>query len=689
MKNKKIISILLACIIIAGSSISALGAETYSQSLKTAIQEAKNIINVPNDYTEFSYLYKEDMYENMDDKDVEGYRLSWKDKDSEKGYIDVVIDKYGNIINYNNYDYKNYNTNLAKISRDDARKTANNFIDKVLKLSQGEIKEDYSSMSANKYEFEFKQYINNVPIETRNISVSVNKFTGEVSYYSLRDDINIKKVSFENLEGVKSLDLVKDAYIEKIGLKMKYYSVYDDLNNRFNLFPAYVIENNDSVGIDAKSLEVVDIKNNYFGYGMYDNVQKESISEAAYLKDESIFTEEEISEISKIDKLINAKEAEKIIRNNFDNITSSNKVDRCNLYKLSKREGEGYMWQIYFENGSAQVDAESGEVNSFYYYNDKNEYDNIISEEKAEANAKAILKKLNKEKFKLTKEIDNIQNDENDEYNFEFVRIINGIEYSANKLSVSIDKQSGKVNRFYTNWYENIYAPSIQAAMGEKEILDKVIEDKNLGLKYVQDANKGIRLVYNFDKMDTKYLINPFTGQRIGYDGKPYNEVTEHSYDDISGNKYESAINILLDNGYYLDGDKFNPDTGITQEEFLNYISSKDRNYLSDGKMYDEYMNSGVIEENEKDPNKILTNKDISKYVVRIFKYEDLAKKYELFNNVYSDNVSDEYKGYAAICYGLNIMPYDGGSAFDEDGEVTRGQAAQIIYNMLKNENLY
>lgn len=55
----------------------------------------------------------------------------------------------------------------------------------------------------------------------------------------------------------------------------------------------------------------------------------------------------------------------------------------------------------------------------------------------------------------------------------------------------------------------------------------------------------------------------------------------------------------------------------------------------------------------------------------------------KFFNNPFKDTISEEYKGYASICFGLGIIKGDDNGNFNGTKNITNADASQIIYNLL------
>lgn len=682
MKKRKLLSVLLIMIITVTSSVSAFAADNDGSSLEKAIISAKSIITVPSNYSDFSYYYNENTEEN---KSKGSYTLEWANKDG--GSISINVDNYGNILGYSKFDSKNDSSGLAKISNDDAKGIAEKFLQKSIKLKQGSIKiiDDESNLSqSSDYEFKFGQFVNDIQVSFNTINVSVNKYTGEVTSLT-RSENDIKEYTFEAKDSTINKEEAKKAYLDKIGIDLKYYSRYDYKNKKLNVFPAYSIKQDKLQGIDAKTSEVVNIYSDNIIGGKGFNNSSESITEdSSVAMEKGSLTKEEINEIEKTAQLISKEKAEKVIRDSFDSLQSNDKVNNVSLEKSDYVDNK-YIWNISFENGNGSVDAKTGELLNFYFYDNNKKVENNISYSDAKNKCDSFLKKVSGEKYTKVKNISKEEKDESDYYTFKYVRMVNGYEYVNNYLFISIDKDTGKIINYQNNWFVNITFPSINNVISKDIVFDKISSDIGFGLQYEKTDKDKVSLIYNFNNLQDSYLLDPITGVRIGYDGKKYKENNLPTYTDITGHAYENVIKELLNNGYYLKGDKFNPDSYITQANFFKYLYAPDMSYYDEDELYEMLITNKIIKSEEKLPNHILTNGEVAEYVVRYLNYEPIAKNSQIFTNPFKDNVSNKLKGYAAICYGLDIIKGDNNGNFNEKNNVTNAESAQVIYNLLKN----
>src|SRR5690606_9126463 len=83
--------------------------------------------------------------------------------------------------------------------------------------------------------------VNNIEYPDNTVSISVNKYTGEVSNYYANWD---RDIVFPKPENIISLDEGKEAYMDKIGLNLMFKSTsrlyrMSDLNNEDGYYLAY------------------------------------------------------------------------------------------------------------------------------------------------------------------------------------------------------------------------------------------------------------------------------------------------------------------------------------------------------------------------------------------------------------------------------------------------------------------
>lgn len=682
----------MACLFLFTVCVPAFGAEEDSKGLEQAIIDAKNIIKVPDKYSDFTHYSSE--RETMDGK-VRVWSLNWAEKEESHGFVSASIGENGLLYEYNKYDGDTDKKGLAKVSKDTAKIAADGFLNKAVSSYASQMKpvtDDYNNYSNQEYNFIYQKFVNEVPVNFVTVTIGVNKYTGEVTSFN-QNNPEIKGMEYPSLDKTITSADAEKAYIDKLGVNLKYYSSYDYKQKKMNVFAAYSIFDNKSQAIDAKTGNAIKLYSDDRIYRDKQDYAVGTVSQSNMAKMNQELTKEETEAVKSASNFISKEKAESILRSASDIITSDKKVKDSTLNK--NYINNQYVWNISFDNAYGEVDANSGEVIALHCYDYGNNSDNTISKENAKNVAESFLKKITPNKFAQTKykETENIMYkisvvDEGNIVSFNYVRQVNGIEFTSNSLHVQVDKTKGKVIGYNNNWYDNITFPSVSQAMTKEAAFDKFKQLKTFGMQYAVIDKSKTALVYNFKNSEENYIIDPVSGKRLDYNGQVYKENKLPEYTDISGHWCEKTVKELLDNGYYIEGDKFNPNGNITQINFLKYLYSPMQNSYSDDEFYDMLIQNGVIKKEEKSPQSLVSNQEAAKYVIRYLGHEQVAIHPEIFNNPFKDEVEQKYKGYAAMCYALNIIKGDSNGNFNGGHSISNGEAAVIIYNLIKNNTV-
>jgi hypothetical protein len=338
------------------------------------------------------------------------------------------------------------------------------------------------------------------------------------------------------------------------------------------------------------------------------------------------------------------------------------------------------------------VNAKTGELMSFYYYNNDNSKSTSgITEAQAKEKAEAYIMKTAPEKFGQSRFYEDpgvriyypLKTADVTDYSFNYHRQVNGIDFIGNGFTVIVNKATGRITQYDCTWYDSVEFPPIDKVITGEQTFKVINAAGKMDLMYKKVKEGETALVYDFTT-PVNFLVDPVTGAKLGWDGKPYKETALPEYTDVKGHWAEAKILKLLENGYYLQGEKFNPNQKITQMSFLRYLYSPIQMYYDDEEFYKLMVSDKILKENEKTPTAVLTRQDAAKFVTRFLGQGKAAEHPEIFVNPFKDKVSDAYKGYAAICYGLKVMQGDKNGKFNGTNSVTNAEAAVIIYNALQ-----
>lgn len=704
MKIKSVICWILSFCMVSSISALTFAKETNSKELEKIIVAVKKLITIPDSYTEFTYSstssteYEEEYEEVYNNPNV--WNLEWSEPMNEdtNGRISISIDENNNLLSYNKYtNGKTQQTRLAQFTRNQAQDVAEEFIAKVLpKYASQMVNIDSNTTDFyNSYNFEYKQFINNVPVSFTNVNISVNKYNNEVESFRASGFQN--EFEYPSVDGIIKYSDAKKSYIEKLGIDLKYYSNYNYKNKQLDIFPAYSINNSTFKAIDGKTGELIDIfKPNFTFYvenALSKSSSQEALADSVYnlsgASDMEQLTKEEIDAVNSISNIISKEEAGNIIKENIDITIPDIKITNASLSKNYIDKDE-YIWSISFGDIYGQVNAKSRELLSFYYYDkDNKNLDTKISEDEAKTIAENFLKKVSYDKFSQTqyKKVDTpsvkiIKPNNDNTYHFDFIRQVNGIDFVNNSLTLTVDG-NGKVINYNSNWYKKAIFPDINDIMTQEEIFDTVNKSEKFGLTYkISDKNKVV-LVYDFTDLNTNYLFDPIEGSKIDYTGEKYVSNTIPEYIDIEGHWCEKTVNALLQNGYYIQGETFAPDHNITQINFLKYLYSPSQTYYKDDEFYKMLIEDGIIKKEEQSPDSYVSRQDALKFIVKYLGYDEIANHSEIFINPFKDTIQKKYLGYASICYGLGIITADEQGNFNGTNNITNAEAATLIYGLL------
>ncbi|NMA87242.1 MAG: hypothetical protein GX968_07960 [Tissierellia bacterium] len=688
---KRGIAFVLALIMVLSVFTTAFAEGNYDKELEKAITKSKKLFNIGSEYDKFNHsvdYYNEDVI----------FYLNWSDSKEKLGSVNVGITSDGTVVNYNVWKpiYGASKPALPKISKNEGLKIAEDFIKKVSPEFVNNIKYvdrgGPIDLGSEIYNYNFVRIVNNIPFYEDTIDIGVNKATGEVINYYTNWNLNIK---FPEPNNIIDKNQAKKLYAEKIGLDLIYKSTYKKDKPKY--FLAYS-PMNENLGIDARNGDVkyyYDYDKGYLGMG------GESTKDAAVAEE---LSPEETKAVDTMKDIISKAEAEKISREYF-NLDAEYKLYNSNLYP-GYNDGS-YTWHIYFTKGeddervSINLDAKTKELQSFYNWGKESQGEAKYSKEECQKIAEEFVKKHSPEKYELMElEREYVKTDENKKNKmnlFNFLRKTDKAYIIDDGARVLVDGTSGKIVEYYLNWGKGELPPSDNIIPKEKA-LEILFKDVDIELKYIytnrynrtSEEKPEITLVYGL-KTQKPSNIDANTGQILDYNGEPYKERKVISYTDIDNSYAKEKINILAEFGIALPGDEFRPDDKINQRDFLYLlIKAKEPYYYydidnSDDNLYNSAIRLGIIKEEERDAEKILTREMGTKYIINTLGYGKVAELLDIYKDIFKDkDIDQNLKGHISIAYGLKIVNGNNGY-FKPKGELKREDAIIMIYNMLFN----
>lgn len=653
---KRAVAILMALFM-----ISTVCHAEEDKGLSKAITDVKSVIDVPGEFKDFEYSSSES------DGEIE-WSLHWSGDD---GYLSVTVNSNGEILWYDLDEYKENTSEWGKTTKAEAREISDNFIKRVNpKLFEVlELSDIYSY--GRHTEFVYDETRNGLKMNNRHTSVSVDRRGGKVVGYQTGGLSQKPVVSAENL--ISKDDAIK-AYYEKMGIKLVYDKNYDYKNKTVSFTPMYTLKSGNLSAIDAKTGEKIEYKyyegddsETTFGAG---NTAEKS-ADFSRSAEEASFTPEELVAIENVSEMIQKDEAEKIIKEAFGQIAEY-KITGSHLSKNYYSDTFTYSLSFEGDNGFAyaNINAKTGEILSYSNYRD----DYTTDKEKANPNALQIADDFVK-KYAAGR-IAECAPAEADGGFVTYQRMANGAEVLGDFVKVRVNSK-GEIESYSMTFTENATFPDISDRIGEFDAFKKLCEYGNFELIYVYNGEKYVP-AYEIEK---KYVCLDMKGEKI----EEYEEIEPPAaYTDLSGHWSEKIVNTLLDNGYFLPNDSFEPDKPITIGEFLSFAKFAGGGYDTD---YAKYLVRTVetdkSELDDIDLNKTLTRQIAAKYITYDLGCYDIASLPDIFIYPFTDagTVEKTSIGHIAICKAKGIFAGDAEGRFNPDNEMTRAEAAAVIYN--------
>ncbi|NLT47533.1 MAG: S-layer homology domain-containing protein [Clostridiales bacterium] len=683
---KKILCLALVTCLGITMAIPSYAGEEDGKGLEQAILAVKKVVAIPEDYKEFSYH----TYEQETDWGTGTvWSLNWSSGD-DKSSIYASVDWLGNLLYLEHYQ-RSEESGLAKVKREQASETVKIFLQKAVPgLASNFMEVDVENSLQDNYRhvFRYSYHNANILVPFINITIRVNKYTGTVESYS-GVEAGFELPTFPATEGSIGSDKAQSSFLKNIGIKLTYQSYYSYKDKQLSVFPVYRVANSNKA-VDAHTGEIVDL---FYSRVRYGNAEEKAM-DVGGMGDSALqnLTKEELDAIEKSGKLLSKDEAAARVIGQIPVNLSQKDILSASL-RRNNIDVEKYIWQIYFEKAYGSVDASTGELLSYSYYSDRTEGKRDLTEESAKSIAESFLKKVANEKLAMSvftpDYIDYIiyerEGEKPEAYSFRYNRLVNGIEFEDNGLSVTVDRKTGDIT-FYNNiWYDSAIFPSVEDVMTESEMMTGIMRGFPFAMAYEKTGKNGdVDLVYTFDQEARTAMFEPFSGMRISFDGKLFESAKRPEYEDIKGHWSEKIVRELMENGYYLKSDSFKPDRTITQIDFFRYLFVPETRYYDDEELYEMLENRGILKDGEGTPESELTRKDAAKFLVRYLGLGLAGEHPEIYVSKFKDQVEIEYRGYATLCYGLGIMRGDDKGRFNGEKAMTNAEAASAIYNMMK-----
>lgn len=686
---KKIFALLLVLLLMLPYAVSADNTDTMQEvlaSVKERIPETEN-------YEKFDSSY---------DKDETGrtiYSFSWENEDDDSS-LRLRVRESGIITSYYKYDKSeniDYKATMNKPSSEEVLPKAQALLDALNPSLKGKIvvekSQGYDSIYNSSYNFRIKHIENGYEVSGDSGYISITAGGDSVSNFYINYSENL---TYENTEGILSLEEAKKKFNENIGMKLSYKIKYDD--KKKTAYLSYTPADG-NLYIDAKTgeatkAEIYDVFKEETAYDMKESNKYASGSDSgAYYQR---FSEAEKAEIAKVTDLLSSEEALSVIEKT--GLLELPEEVRINL-SLNKDyyNSEKYYYSIYYSGedywASAEVDAKTGQITRLSNYpeyslaSDKGNKKNSRAEN--EKTAEKVLAILCPDEIgdKGSYKPENSNTTEENTGSFIYRRYVNDIPCENNTITVQINSETG-IFSYFSMIKDEIEFPLPENIITKEESSDKLFKSVSYEPIYfpVSSSEKVSRpdktlLVYNMSGKGME--IDAVSGEVVSF----YTEKEIPEYTDIKGHYAEKAVNTLKKYGIGFEDNEYRPDDPITQKDFITLVMSAvtdyspvciTKDYDTSG-VYRLAVSSGIVKKEEKNDDAFVTRSEAALFFIRALGYDEIASIDGIYKTPFNDVT--ENIGHIALLTGMKVLSGNGDGSFSPKTFLTRGAAAVMIYN--------
>ncbi len=682
---KKVIALILSLLLIMPA---ALADTASSNELQRVLLKVKEKINIPSELTEFE--------SNISDyKGKITYNFDWHDEKYEKS-INVSADENGRILNYNNYTSKISDKKLTDISTKEIISFADTFLKKILPEMYEDASDalvldekSYRAGGSQRYYFTYNRCKNMVPVNNNavNVSVAIDE-NARLIMRSMSANIDYE-ANFADKAG--EAELLTEKYKKAFPMELVYRNEYNPdwkAKGEPRMLPVLIYRHKDNEAgyISVENGEIVEEDKNE------DNLFRDESAEDSVMgsmnKNES-FTEKELAEITAVGTLLSREEIENKVK--ALPYVSFPKNLSLESSHLSKNDEDKYLYSFHYSNKSDEnysymsitADAKDGKLINYYCSTDYREKDKVSLTEKEKDSAQKKMEEFLKvaagEDFKDTKFSESTEN--NGYINSYYYRTVNNVKHADNGISVGFDGKNSVVISYSLSFTGGEFKDPSQA-IGEEAAYEKLLEYSPIVRRFVKTGGIYKECV-TLEKFGV--TLDAITGEITN---KNEDANMGFSYDDIKDHWVEKAATALSQIQVGFAGASLNPDSDVTQEDFLRLSASGIYgNYYhtySTEELYEALIREKIISENEKAPSSPIKREDAFVFIIRMINLEKVAKLENIYKVDFADsNLLSEGKiGYCAILSGFGIITGDGGY-LRPNSNLTRAESIVMLYRYL------
>lgn len=613
---------------------------------------------------------------------------------------------YGENLDIESFHYQPPNSSdalfPAKVSKDEAKQTATDFVKKNLKNGQYKLsneQQDYYYYSKQiltepiRYSFTFNRLKEGVPIADQSVNITVLGSGEIVSYYGSQPT---KSPTYDDVKKVKNQKEIVEKVKENLTTRLQYQ----------------VNSNYETGKTDVKLVYVPEILNMNALTGEWFNGKEFLAQKPAAKKVEKIVETALPAKQDGITKEEAKKTAEKLLQVKSDKVKLSiQSVEEMKNYNGIDVISVHYMYN--YANGgvgaSLEFDKKTGEL--LQYHNSQSSFlrelgelkanPNPISKDQAIAEAVKFLKEyMPSYLHEYALPIEESYYDETfGSYHLTFPRVINGVPVMGDQINVGIDSD-GTLNSLYVSRQKIEKWPAVDKILSADKAKEELVKALSVELSYakknykketkhyhlmyaplfnekafnVLDATSG-KWINHYNIEETPEISHPTAAEELNYlirakvltikDPAKFNA-------DAAVSKGE-AIKIMMNSLTYI-YDYGYPETEEKKQSFTN-IDPKHPSYGA----IERAVEAGILKTDKPtfDANSPVTKEDLAVWYVRALGLDVAAKQKNIFKNEFADSkkIKPEYTGHVILAHSLGLVKAEK-NQFNPTKEVTYADLA-------------
>ncbi|MEN1761262.1 S-layer homology domain-containing protein [Anoxynatronum sibiricum] len=648
---------------------------------------------------------------------------------------------------------------LLQLTRHEARQKAESFIQKLFpgRLADMQLRESpenymgMAGMGTYQYSFNYVRHIDGIVYDANFVNISIDGSTGEIKWFGQRWETDPELPDAQGIisESQARSRLTGLMQSELFYLPLRNEFTYESIPSQFRL--AYRMDASMVNMINAKTGQPVDWSGRDDTLDMLEKdltpVEKEAIAAQA-------------APVSSLPQPLNQQQAEEMALSYIRELAGKEAVIQAANYmegdhywetvgrsawnldfalteseEVSGSNGDERVMMPGYTNGRVMVNARTGELIAFNWWQYmegpygntekpalswEEGYDMAI--EMIAANHPGRINEIRTWQRSLQqREVMDGQVMHPTEYYYYFPRIIEGIVFDENNLSVGINATTGTVTNYTDRWSDTLTLPKAENLMTAREGMEALLKNYRLELAYLRYNTDYESLYPEYEtKLVYRWMLNEATsnypyvdaqaGTPLDFNGRALPQQDSQGFDArITGHWVERTARLLAQQGI-LDTTSFDPDEPITRMDVVKMmVKARGIDYY--GPMMeaggDEKVQFVDVSEADEDyrylqwairygyidnqPQEFqreatITREELVVWMTRFTGYRQLAAATHIFQVPYTDadTISKEAVGAVAINYGLGII--SGSGQFRPQDEVTMAETADILYKAVAQQ---